>query len=470
MKKFSIIYVLFIACVFVNYAQDEDIYEELLKEVVEVENPVYKPVIAGGIGLFGYIGDIKNNQGDLFFNKPGYKINVSTYVDNKHWVRANFFFLMGSVTANERSYLDTARNFNFQSDIIDFGVNLEYGFGNFVKGNRRVTPFISVGIEIMQFGTKTDMYYRATAEDVAVNAAPEVGSLVKYNYWTDGTIRNLPQTEANLANSRIVPRDFIYETDMREELDWGDDNNYQQNAISIPVDLGLDFAISNRFTVRLGTSIHYTFTDYFDHLTPQNTRGYKANNLKDIFTYTYVTLHLDLFSEAKTYTVDKLFADIEFDYTLFEDEDNDMVFDHADECPGTPLNVPVDSVGCPFDDDYDGVPNYMDKEPDTRMGAFVNSDGIEMTEDELLALLDNSSAVARKDIDLYIQKISDITYSRYYGVSNLEIPKKFLNVDKDGDGYISFDEVLDSIDDFFDFKSNLTSDDIYELNEFFFAQ
>jgi hypothetical protein len=51
-----------------------------------------------------------------------------------------------------------------------------------------------------------------------------------------------------------------------------------------------------------------------------------------------------------------------------------------------------------------------------------------------------------------------------------QIPQKFTKVDSDKDGYISFDEILDEIDDFFDFKTDLTSDDIYELNDFFFAQ
>ena len=67
-------------------------------------------------------------------------------------------------------------------------------------------------------------------------------------------------------------------------------------------------------------------------------------------------------------------------------------------------------------------------------------------------------------------KIDDITYSRYYGISNLEIPEKFTTVDADGDGYISFDEVLETIDRFFEFESTFSTNDIYELNEFFFAQ
>lgn len=79
-----------------------------------------------------------------------------------------------------------------------------------------------------------------------------------------------------------------------------------------------------------------------------------------------------------------------------------------------------------------------------------------------------TAAVPREDVELYLRTPS--SYSRYEGVTYEEIPEKFTKVDSDGDGYISFDEILDEIDSFFDFDSELNSDDIYELNNFFFSQ
>jgi len=52
----------------------------------------------------------------------------------------------------------------------------------------------------------------------------------------------------------------------------------------------------------------------------------------------------------------------------------------------------------------------------------------------------------------------------------MPIPGKFKAVDADGDGYISFDELVKAINDFFDSSSTLTSKDINELQEFFFEQ
>jgi len=200
----------------------------------------------------------------------------------------------------------------------------------------------------------------------------------------------------------------------------------------------------------------------------KNTSGVKGNRMNDSYLYSYFSLHLDLFSSKKTLAVQRLFADIEFDPTLMSDEDNDGWFDGWDQCPGTPLGVETDTTGCPLDNDFDGVPNYMDDELNSRYGAFVNDRGVEISEDELIAKLDNSNAVNHQDAELFIRTPS--SYAKYKSVTAKEIPEKFRSADRDKDGYISFDEIMKEIDSFFDFQSNLSSEDIYELNNFFFAQ
>ncbi|MDP4184660.1 MAG: OmpA family protein, partial [Bacteroidota bacterium] len=57
------------------------------------------------------------------------------------------------------------------------------------------------------------------------------------------------------------------------------------------------------------------------------------------------------------------------------DSDNDGVPDYKDKCPDTPAGVAVDQNGCPIDSDNDGVPDYLDKCPDTPAGAEVDKDG-----------------------------------------------------------------------------------------------
>jgi hypothetical protein len=158
---------------------------------------------------------------------------------------------------------------------------------------------------------------------------------------------------------------------------------------------------------------------------------------------------------------------MEFDPMLFGDEDNDGWMDGWDDCPGTPLGVATDSSGCPIDSDNDGIDDYLDKEQFSRTGAYVNDEGVEITEDDLIALLNKSMAVGRNEIDLYIR--TPDSYSGRRG-SGLPIPEKFKPIDADRDNYISFDEMLKEIDRYFDFESQLSAADIYELNSFFFSQ
>jgi hypothetical protein len=181
--------------------------------------------------------------------------------------------------------------------------------------------------------------------------------------------------------------------------------------------------------------------------------------------FTYLSLHLDLFSEPKTRTEELLFAELDdFDYLMFDDDDGDGVLNAADECPETPAGVDVDSLGCPIDDDLDGVPNYLDQE-NSRPGAIVDSVGVEYTEEELIRMLAQREAISRSDLHLYLsmqQATERMTLS--------SLPEKFHVLDVDEDQYLSFDELLMAIDEFFDYQSFMDTDEVYQVINFFFAQ
>ena len=57
------------------------------------------------------------------------------------------------------------------------------------------------------------------------------------------------------------------------------------------------------------------------------------------------------------------------------DSDRDGVPDNVDKCPNTPPGVKVDAMGCPVDSDGDGVPDSMDRCPNTPKGATVDAAG-----------------------------------------------------------------------------------------------
>lgn len=452
--RYTYIISLVILLLSVNIFAQDDI-NDILEQEVENWNPVYKPVVGLGVGTFNFLGDVRNPEITPFNGPLGYKLNVATFLDNNHYIRANFVFMYGQLTGNERSFSDISRNLNFKTDVLLFGINLNYDFDNFYKTYRKVHPFISVGIETFTFDSKID----------------SLANGVMYNYWNDGGIGNLPQSEIGAVP---MTRDYIYETPLRQ-YDWGL-GKYPQYSFAIPVDAGIDFQVTDRVMFRVAASYHFTFTDVIDHVSHKNNPSdpeipdvaVVGDRRNDDFLYTYFSIHLDLFSSDKTLKLNKLWADLEWDNTLMGDEDGDGTFDGYDECPHTPFGVETDTMGCPLDNDYDGIPNYLDDEPNSRFGALVDERGIEMSDEDIIKRLDMSEAVLRKDVASYIRKPS--SYANYKDHAFKNIPEKFRKIDTDQDGYISFDEMMDGVDSFFDFNSELDTDDIYELNEFFFAQ
>ncbi|MCK5464050.1 MAG: hypothetical protein KAI95_13580, partial [Bacteroidales bacterium] len=347
-------------------AQEID-FDSLLIRRVEVENPTYMPVIGVAFGTMHFFGDVRNSFPTPLSDRSGFKVNISSPpFDRQRTFVVNFSLLFAEVTGNERSHVNLDRNLNFHSTINAFGVGLEYNFGHLIKNEAPVLkPFVSIGFEPFLFSAKGDLWR----------------GNVEYHYWSDGTIRNISEADGGVMRSDVLMRDWDFETDLREADLYGL-GNYRQFSFTVPIDFGLDFNISERMKMRLGTTFHLTFTDLIDNVSSEG-EGVTANTTNDHFAFTYVGLHLDLFSEPKVRTEELLFAELDdFDYLMFEDEDGDGIVDGVDECPGTPEGVEVDSTGCPWDYDQDGVPDYMDDE-DSSPGAIVNEKGVEMSENEL---------------------------------------------------------------------------------------
>lgn len=423
-------------------------YEDLLYQEVEVENPVYMPVLGIGAGIINYYGELQNDLRNLIQGQPTYRINVYQYVDNKHFWKINLNATFGTVSGYERSFIDVTKNMNFESSLFGVGMNVEYSMGNIYKGERRIVPFISIGGEYISFSSKSDIIYDKN------------GTTGPYVYFTDGTIR---------VGDEIVTRDYNYETDIRDWDPYGR-GDYTPNSFAVVADLGLDFKVSDRIALRLASSLHYTFTDDLDGVSSENTIGRIGDNLTDMFSFTYVSLNIDLFSESKTKIIENLFADVsgDFDYTLIADDDRDGILNLVDNCLETPAGVVVDSVGCPLDDDKDGVPNYIDKEQFSNKGAIVDEFGAELSANKIReSLFQELAAVDRNE--LYMVPVG-MGWSKYSEITNIEIPEKYKKLDKNGDAYISFDELLEAINGFFDFDSEFKTEDIYDLNNFFFAQ
>jgi len=419
----------------------------------------YKPIIGLGIGVISYYGDVR----DVYYANPivGLKAyNLSVSKGLRSFLDVEFRILKGQLTGNERT---ADRNLNFKTDFLSGGVSLSYNFEHLLrkkdllldyKKQRKLIPYISIGIETFSYNSKADL------KDDKGNT---------YHYWKDGTIRNISEGSDVEERSVILTRDYKYETDLRE-MDNDGLGKYDLQAFAIPLDASLELQIHERVQLRLGATYHYNLSDLVDDVSNAGT-GIRAGNGKtDSYLYTYFTFKFDIFSSEKEIEQNILefnSSNFDMDAIVMGDEDDDGVDDLHDLCYFTPKGVEVDTSGCPYDDDKDGFPNYRDEELNTPKDSITNCRGVELSEEEILALSDSTNAINYDEICKYYPSMCGIDLHR---LTMDDIPEKFVFLDEDGDNYISIDEVSKAIDIFFDMKSDLTIDDIYELTEFFFGQ
>ena len=110
----------------------------------------------------------------------------------------SLFALHGRLSTNERSI---TRNLNFESRITTGGLQFSYNFHHLMKPGRTVEPWVSIGFESLEFLSKTDL----------MDAKGR-----SYNYWSDGTIRDIAEDATNAENAVEIQRDYTYESDIRE--------------------------------------------------------------------------------------------------------------------------------------------------------------------------------------------------------------------------------------------------------------
>ncbi len=415
-----------------------DLYDSLLVRQIRVENPVYKPVVGIGGGAFSFLGDVRPGRWQPFTNDPGLRLTVSTFLDKKHFYVMDFHFMMGGLDGR----LDLpGQHLNFRTDLSVLGVSVKYAFAHLYRHPTAVSPYLSVGVETFHFNSKGDL----------LDAAGR-----PYQYADDGTIRD--------ASGRITNRDYVYETDLRS-LDLYGRGDYPEYGFGIPLEFGFEAFLARRVSVRVGTALHLTTTDMIDNVDEHST-GVPVDRHTDFFTYSFFSLHLDLFSDPEYRTERSLMAEIvPPDEILSADEDQDWVLDMWDECPGTPAGVQVDSLGCPLDSDGDGVPDYLDLEPGTPPGTMVDDSGRTWSDTALVVLLHEQAAPAN-EMGYYLGGKGERPPLR----RSTTIPLRFRQADTNHDGEISFDELLKMIEDYFDYKTLLSMQDIYDLINFYFSQ
>jgi hypothetical protein len=324
---------------------------------------VIKPTVGFGVGMLSFLGDHNGSHvGDPQYGRLGAQLSFAQKLSPAFTFSLSFLY--GSLAANQhlgRTYL------NFESKLRSGSMEIEYNFDHFFKEKkRRMSPYLSLGLESFEFLSKTDMY------DASGN---------KYYYWTDGTVRNIDEHSLYSSHAVVLKPDYTYETDLRT-LNKADYGKYPEFALGIPIGAGAIFHLSPRLDFKVGTTLHFTFTDYIDGLPAADIGPGKHY---DKYLFSSFMLRYDLNEPDNEASRNKhLYDAVDFMALDVLDEDNDGVPDSRDSCLGTPAGVPVDPKGCPLDTDGDGVPDYLDKEASTPSHSIVDVNGVAMS-DSLIA-------------------------------------------------------------------------------------
>jgi opacity protein-like surface antigen len=401
------------------------------------------PSIALGVGVLTFNGDI--NRGSLSSIKAGYNLTVEQRIGSCFGVSLNGIY--GELSDNERS---ANRNLNFYSKIIQADIAVQFHLDNdfIFKRNSPFAPYVFIGLGYLKFDPKGDLkdHWGDT-----------------YHYWSDGTIRSLPESSLNVVDANILKRDYTYETNLKDSL-----TNYSRGAVSFPVGLMFNLKMTNNLSANIGASYYLTLTDWIDNIKSNKNDGYLYGNFSLKYTFTQKTNNFKNYSNVDFASIDN------------QDTDEDGVKDLKDECTGTPKGVKVDSKGCPEDSDKDGVEDYRDKELTTKKGATVDEFGITQT-DELLAskqakfdsLATERSEIFNQNPSLsYLEELdSKAIDTRKNNIDKKNnIPSALRAADTNNDGYISSIEIKNAINGFFDGTSSFTVEKLNDLIDYFFEQ
>jgi hypothetical protein len=408
------------------------------------------PSAALGIGILSFNGDVGHGVNLSSFSRirGGYNLVVEQRIGKYIGVSLNGLY--GKLSDSDNGLKS---NRNFESQIIQGDLNLVIHFDNdlILKRTSAFAPYLSAGFGYLMFDPKGDL--------VDKNG-------IKYNYWSDGTIRNIAETDTGAANSVLIQRDYKFESTLKDST-----TNYSRSTFAIPLTLGFNLKLSDNIGINLAATYCLTMSDWIDN--------YKTGG-NDNYIFAHVAFK---YSFGKAYDdSDERYMNVDFSSLEKLDTDGDGVNDNDDRCPGTPKGVKISNHGCPLDDDDDGVPDYRDKELKTAKGALVDENGVTITDQQIASrqaqwdslaterselFNENPSLAYLKSVD---EKAAELRKSNPGAAAYSKIPKALQPADKNKDGYISSEEIAAAIDSFFEGDSSFTVERLNDLIDYFFEQ
>lgn len=394
---------------------------------------------AGGLKFLGDVGK-KNNANFFSDMRLGYNLGVEYRIGKVLGIGIDGMYGKLAGTDNDKS-----SHLNFQTTVMGGGLNLFAFFDKLGEKEKDVSPYIHAGFGYLMFDPYGDLRDK---------------NGIVYQYWTDGSIRNLTESTANEPLSASLKRDYKYETQLKDSI-----ANYARNTFYIPVGLGAKFKMGFRASLRVGVAYNICLSDYIDNHKKGGNDSWASAN---------VGLNINFGKKPKD-----AYSNVDFAAVDNSDTDGDGVKDLDDRCLGTPKGVKVDGKGCPDDKDDDGVFDYMDKELTSKKGVKVDGNGVTIDEEALAKrqlAWDSLSTERSEGFNnapslSYLKEIEEKAKQNQAQTGKTsKIPAEFVEADYNKDGNISAAEITKTIDGFFEGENSFNVEKINKLIDYFFEQ
>ncbi|CAN5416552.1 hypothetical protein BH10BAC1_BH10BAC1_15590 [soil metagenome] len=222
------------------------------------------PSVAIGAGILSFNGDIGNGLGLSSFSRirSGYNLTIEQRVGKYIGVSVNGIY--GKLSDSERSKV---RNLNFESTIIQGDLNLVLHFDNdlIFSRNSPFAPYLFAGIGYLKFDPHGDLTDK---------------NGIAYNYWSDGTIHNLAETDPMASTSTIIQRDYTYETALTDST-----TKYTRGTLAVPLGIGFNLKVLRNLSVNVGATYYLTFSDWVDNFKEGSNDKYIFANVSIQYTF-----------------------------------------------------------------------------------------------------------------------------------------------------------------------------------------
>lgn len=277
--------------------------------------------------------------------------------------------------------------YNYRTHVHDLSLQAIANLGNinFHRERNIVNIYVLAGIDAYIFQTK----YDALDADGNVYDFSKAYAIYTNQYNNNGSVNYLPSNKKRdiyKALSQIL--DGKYETYAEQDQNVPGFKHWQF-VPSFSIGAGIAFHVTRFLTIGLEQRVIWSQkSGLLDGYRWQQDEHAALTSHNDNISYTSVNFNFHLLGKKRTeplywlnpmhYSYRKI-GEVNpqaFAEELFKDDDNDGVPNVLDREPNTKKGCPVDSHGVILDSDHDGIPDCEDKEPFSAPTYPVDSNGV----------------------------------------------------------------------------------------------